>query len=246
MKWVALVAVAVMLATCGCGGGSGKVRSPLTTTAASTTSSVPTSTTQVPASASSTTPSESSSDTTCVNQDPSTAVPPIPKLTDPKTAAHATYGFTVEYPSDWYDGTDQETVTAGGVFDATTLGETTLQPTDTLMNLNVASRTNYPGLTVYRVANVDDTAEAVAGRMASQLQSSGAQTSPLESWCLDGAPARGFLARSSSGSLQESWFAFHGGALYYAFFVGKADGTQTTQDALVLGFASVLSTWKWS
>jgi hypothetical protein len=181
-----------------------------------------------------------------VNQDPSTAVPPIPKLTDPKTAAHGSYGFAVEYPSDWYDGTDQETVTAGGVVDPTTLGEAGIQPTDTLMNLNVASKTNYPGLTVYRFANVDDTTDAVAGRMAAQLQGSGAQTSPPESWCLDGAPARGFLALSSSGSLQESWFAFHGGALYYAFFLGKADGTQTTQDAQVLGFASVLATWKWS
>lgn len=248
MKRVALLAGVLILASCGGGNGPAKNAGP-TNGLASTTSASTTATTQVESTttqSSISTSGSSGSGDTCVNLDPSKADPPIPTPVDPKTSAHAAYGFTVEYPSTWYDGTDQAKVTAGGVLDPTTLAAAGLKPTDTLQNMNVEDKTNYPGLTVYRFPNVGDTPDAIATRMASVLRSSGAQTSPLRSWCLDGTPSRGFLALASSGTLQESWFTIHDGALYYAFFIAKSDGTQATQDRFVLNFASVLTTWKWS
>jgi hypothetical protein len=183
---------------------------------------------------------------TCVSVDPAKVIPPIPKVVDATTSRHPDYKFTVDYPSSWFDGTDMETVTAGGLLDGTTLHEAGLKPSDTLRNMSVTARSNYPLLTVYRLPDVDDTADAVAARMAAFMGARGVRTSPIQSWCLDGTPARGFLALAASGSLQESWFAIHGGSLYYAFFIGKTDGTQQTQDDLVLGFASILATWHWT
>lgn len=244
MKRMALFGAILALAACGSNGGGLSQQSSQTDSAATSTTGSTAATTQSTTRQSTT--SASTAGETCVNQDPSTAVPPIPKLTDSKTSQPANYEFTVDYPSGWFDGTDMETVTAGGVFDNTTLQEAGVKPTDTLKNMNVAAKNNYPLLTVYRLPNVNDTADAIATRMASVLQAGGAETSPLQSWCLDGTPAKGFLALTSSGSLQESWFAIHGGSLYYVFFIGKTDGTQRTQDDLVLTFASIRVTWKWS
>lgn len=182
---------------------------------------------------------------TCANQNPGTAVPAVPRLANPKTARHTKYRFSFDYPSSWFDGTDMSEVTAGGVLDETTLRAARIKPTDTLHNVNVSSKTGYPALTVYRFAAVKDTAAAVATRMAAFLHARGVSTGPLQSWCLDGAPARGFLTLASSGTFQQSWFTIHGGALYYVFFLGKTDGTQRAQDDLVLSFASIRATWKW-
>ena len=245
VKRIVLITAGLLLASCGSSGGGAVPKASPTSGETTTTSATAGSTRAESTSTQSAAPS-GIGDKTCANQDPSTAVPPIRKLANPKTAVHASYRFTVDYPPAWYDGTDQATVSAGGVLDDTTLGEAGVNSADTLMNMNVEDKTNYPGLTVYRFQNVNDTPDAVAARMAKVLQTRGAQTSPRQSWCLDGVPARGFLALSSSGTLQESWFAFHGGALYYAFFLGKSDGTQATQDGLVVDFTSILATWKWS
>ena len=254
VKHWGLLGVVVVLAACstnnssssGSSHPSGNTEPPsLTNTAvALTTSSAATVTEPSGSSQSAKTPSTQVA--SCVTVDPSNVDPPIPKLTDSKTSDHANYKFAVDYPSSWFDGTDMATVTAGGVVDPTTLHEAGLKSTDTLHNMNVAATTNFPLLTVYRLANVNDTADAVARRMATFVQQSGVQVSPTQSWCIDGTPAVGFLALAPSGSLQESWFAIHGGALYYAFFIGKTDGTQGTQDDLVRGFASILTTWRWT
>jgi hypothetical protein len=250
----ALLGLILAMASCGSGGNTVSVQS-------GPTSSVATSTTQTKSTTSSTARSTTTaahpttaqpatsagrSGATCVNQDPSKSVPPIPKLPNAATSRHASYKFTVDYPSSWFDGTDMGTVTAGDVVDDTTLQKAGLKPADQLKNMNVAAKTNYPLLTVYRLPNVNDTADAVAARMATFLNARGVQTSPTKTWCLDRTPATGFLALATSGSLQESWFAIHDGALYYAFFIGKTDGTQQSQDALVLTFASIRATWQWT
>ena len=173
-------------------------------------------------------------------------MPPIPTIANPKKAAHPAYKFTVDYPSGWFDSTDGAKVTAGGLLDADTLRAAGVKPTDTLTNVNVADKSNYPGLTVYRLANFTDTADAVAQRMIAFSQTSTVtKASSIRSWCIDGTPARGF-GLASTTAFQESWFAVHAGALYYAFFIGKTDGTQATQNALESTFSSILVTWKWS
>lgn len=182
---------------------------------------------------------------TCTSPDRSGSALAIPKVANTKTARHAKYKFTFEYPSDWFDGTDMSAVPAGGVIDEATLREARLKPSDTLHNVNVASKSDYPMMTVYRFAGVKDNAGAVAARMATFLKARGVKTGVLLSWCLDGASAKGFLAVAPGGTLQQSWFVVHGGALYYVFFLGKTDGTKRSQDELMLGFGSIRATWKW-
>ena len=181
----------------------------------------------------------------CASSDLKNSALAIPKVVSPKTARHPKYKFTFEYPSAWFDGTDMSDVPAGGVIDETTLRGARIKPSDTLHNVNVASKGGYPMVTVYRFTGVKDGAGAVASRMVSFLQARGVKTGALLGWCLDGAPARGFLALAPSGTLQQSWFVLHGGALYYVFFLGKTDGSQRSQDDLMLSFASIRETWKW-
>lgn len=58
---------------------------------------------------------------TCANQNAGKAVPAVPRLANPKTARHAKYRFSFDYPSSWFDGTDMSEVPAGGVLHQTTL-----------------------------------------------------------------------------------------------------------------------------
>ena len=54
---------------------------------------------------------------TCANQNAGKAVPAVPRLANPKTARHAKYRFSFDYPSSWFDGTDMSEVPASGVLD---------------------------------------------------------------------------------------------------------------------------------
>ena len=251
-----LIAVCVILALAAC--SSNASSQPQTTSPATATTKIDKTTTKQQQATTTTstvlgaapsqdsTPSTTTPELTCVTQDPAKYNPPIPKLAQPTTSNHSKYKFTVDYPSSWFDGTDMSTVTASGLVDELTLKAVGVKATDTLQNMSVQAKANYPLLTVYRFDHVKATADTIAMRMVEFQKAQGLQNSPIQSWCLDGTPAQGFLSLASNGSLQQSWFAVHHGALYYAFFVGKTDGTQKTQDDLIVTFASIFVTWHWT